>query len=63
MGESQYESKQVSISLYDEDITLVEQVARSYNLRNFSAELRLIINEYRTTHPESNHAHSDRPKR
>lgn len=63
MGDSQYESKQVSISLYEEDITLIEQVARAYNLRNFSAALRLIINEYRTTHAESNHAHNNRPKR
>ena len=63
MGDSQYESKQVSVSLYEEDITLIEQVSRANNLRNFSAALRLIINDYRTTHPEPHHAHNSRPER
>lgn len=63
MGDSQYEAKQVSVSLYEEDIALIEQVARANNLRNFSAALRMIINDYRTTHPESNHVHNSRPKR
>lgn len=61
MSDSQ--ARQVSTTLYEEDIALIEQVSREKNLRNFSAALRFIIGEYRTTHPELHHAHNDRPKR
>lgn len=62
MSDSQQRAVAVNTSLYEEDIALIEQVSRTYNLRNFSAALRLIINEYRTTHLESHNAHNNRPK-
>jgi hypothetical protein len=62
MADSQYESRQVSVSLYEEDVALIEQVSRVNNLRNFSAALRLIINDYRTTHPEPRRVSSTHSK-